>query len=454
MIQNIVHGHSFKGALSYIFQKEGASFVAGNTARNADDLNKLTSEFLSVANQRKAVKKSVVHISFAPNPDDNITDETACDFVQRYLEKMGYENSLFVMGKHTDTGHDHYHVVTSAVDLNGIKISDSKERIKNMKVSRALEKEFDLVVTEYDHDKPKTASKHQNAQPVSQLEFIQAAVERVAASQPSFPDFVKGLQDVGIEVKATFANDKIRLSYSYENYAVKASDIGGSQKLLEKKYGVIYDATTERKAIEKLCTRATKAEHRAHVEQKPERSEIGRDRGLESKDQSASEANRNTTTSTGQSLDELADQRRNGQALFAFRERISSFTRRVKKDSGELVVGFQKAVSTLQATSKRLTAIRNCRGTIREAGGKVEQLRERVAAILERRESSEPTMRELFERMSPKAQQMHERIAAQSHMPLDDYLAAKEPQIRKAFEKQQTQNRELNNENNPQSPSL
>lgn len=241
MIGGIGHGRSIISLLRYIFEKEQSQLLAHNTALTpADGLKSLASEFLAVMGRRRSVTKSVTHIYLSPNKLDDKTDEQLVEYAERYLQGMGYDNSPYVIAKHGDTGHEHLHIAVSSITYDGKVVDDSLERSRQMRLSRKLEKELGFVFTKYDADN-KTVPKWQRERAIVPMDYIKDAIELVTATEPSFPDFIRGMQDFGIDVKATFAKDKIRLSYKFDDVAIKASDCGGSQKLLEQRHGVKYE---------------------------------------------------------------------------------------------------------------------------------------------------------------------------------------------------------------------
>jgi len=249
-IMKIMHGFSHSGAGKYIFNKDHALFIESNMINYGSDINKLAREFIVNDSQNKVRKKNTVHIAYSPNPRDNTNQEEDLEFIHRWMEEMGYNNCLYTIAKHQDTDITHYHILTTSIAVNGRVVSDSNERIRNLKLCRKLEKEFGYEVVQYNPDSKKPIPQWQREKGSPQ-EYIEKAIEMTAACQPSFPDFIRSMQDLGIDVNANFAKDQIRLSYQFEGFAIKASSVGGSQKTLKTKYGVTYDKE-QRTTIEQI----------------------------------------------------------------------------------------------------------------------------------------------------------------------------------------------------------
>ncbi len=97
-----------------------------------------------IANNK--TEKPVRHISLNPHPDDRVNDNDYRRMARQYMQEMGYANQPYVVFKHTDIDRTHIHIVTTCVQLNGKKISDSYDHPRSMEVCRKLEKQFNLKV--------------------------------------------------------------------------------------------------------------------------------------------------------------------------------------------------------------------------------------------------------------------------------------------------------------------
>jgi len=82
-----------------------------------------------------------ISLNFAPNEDVN--DDTFNQIIDSYLLDMGYSNCPFIAIRHTDN-HPHVHLLLSTVDINGNWINNSKNYDRSFKVSRTIEKNFNL----------------------------------------------------------------------------------------------------------------------------------------------------------------------------------------------------------------------------------------------------------------------------------------------------------------------
>lgn len=155
MVAKIGKGSSLHGALSYNQEKvkeEQAKVLFSNRVM----LNRDGSVNLYLANQsfapylyaNKNTEKPILHISINPHPDDKVSDEMYCEIAQTYMQKMGLGDQPYLVYKHEDLDRQHIHIVTVNVDENGKKIGDSNNFYQSKKITRELEKNYNLHTAE------------------------------------------------------------------------------------------------------------------------------------------------------------------------------------------------------------------------------------------------------------------------------------------------------------------
>ena len=77
--------------------------------------------------------------------DENLYKDLASD----YLNRMGYGNCPYIVIRHDDKEHSHIHIMASVIDFDGRRVSDTLEKERSMKISRDMEKEYNLEQTQY-----------------------------------------------------------------------------------------------------------------------------------------------------------------------------------------------------------------------------------------------------------------------------------------------------------------
>lgn len=151
MVAKISKGSSLHGALSYNEEKvkEGQAKVlfSNRVMLNRDGSSNMYLTNLSFApylNANLNTEKPVLHISINPHPDDKVSDEMYCEIAQTYMQKMGYGEQPYIVYKHEDLDRKHIHIVSVNVDENGKKIDDSNNFYQSKKITRELEKTYNL----------------------------------------------------------------------------------------------------------------------------------------------------------------------------------------------------------------------------------------------------------------------------------------------------------------------
>ena len=95
----------------------------------------LTSFLLNYSFRNERVKKPQFHLAISCRGNE-YTQEELVKIAHQYLEKMGYAQPgqpLLIYGHH-DTDNNHIHVITSRIDPQGKKISDSLEKRRSQEV--------------------------------------------------------------------------------------------------------------------------------------------------------------------------------------------------------------------------------------------------------------------------------------------------------------------------------
>lgn len=155
MIINATLGNGFSGALQYI-HKTGKDLQENKRSEVIERNNLIGSNPKLLAYQMRAQanlsgysKKPVLHLSFNFATADNLTRQKEVECVKASMKHLGIseENHQYVIVKHNDSNHSHYHAIINKVS-NKNKIIDTNW-IKNKCVVTAdkIEQDFKLSRT-------------------------------------------------------------------------------------------------------------------------------------------------------------------------------------------------------------------------------------------------------------------------------------------------------------------
>ena len=94
---------SLYGALAYNYEKVAAGtaeILSGNRMISdrlglpSEDIRLALLSFENYLLANRNTEKPVLHISLSPAPEDRLTDGRLAELAERYMQKMGYGNSL------------------------------------------------------------------------------------------------------------------------------------------------------------------------------------------------------------------------------------------------------------------------------------------------------------------------------------------------------------------------
>ncbi len=141
MIANIKYGNNVVGIVNYVYKKvdeNQGEYIGGNILDNPSKKELIF--FLNHQGLQKDHATPFAHISLSLSiQDKKVSDVFFKKLADEYLINMGYENQPYVIVKHTDTQHQHVHIISTTVTEEGKKIYLSNDRVRSLNISRKLE---------------------------------------------------------------------------------------------------------------------------------------------------------------------------------------------------------------------------------------------------------------------------------------------------------------------------
>ena len=137
---------SVSSGLKYNERKVAEGKASVISSQKIDDLRNPMATFRRYENGSLRTKNLSFHASVNPSITDKMSDEQVQEFVKEYMQKMEYGDQPYILYKHTDTGRDHYHIVSVRVDENGRKIPDFRERRRSLEVLKELGPKYGFEV--------------------------------------------------------------------------------------------------------------------------------------------------------------------------------------------------------------------------------------------------------------------------------------------------------------------
>ena len=238
MIGKIIKGSGFQGCLCYVMGKTGASVI--DTNMDGNNPYSLATEFSLSWQLRPKLGHTVCHIILSLSPDEHLNDVSWQKAIAQYLKEMGFTNNQYIAVKHTDQeNHEHIHLVTSRVKMDGSVVSDSWDWIRSQDVIRKLEKDFELesVPSSWESDRQEpTKNQIENEKQTGKSTVKRQLADRIdqtLTNTTSLPDFIEQLNREGIEVKV----DRDRkgkpkgMAYKFDGVSMAGSSVGKAYSL-------------------------------------------------------------------------------------------------------------------------------------------------------------------------------------------------------------------------------
>jgi hypothetical protein len=267
MIGKQIKGTGFRGCLNYVLGKKDAALIGGTMCGQTPE--ELAAEFGIARQLRPNLKVAVFHATLSVDSTEKLEDSEENDqrwlaIAANYMKAMEFDNNQYAVVKHSDTEHDHIHIVASRICLDGGVVDDSWDYYKSQEVIRQLERNYNLetVTPSWETDKrAQTTGEHRQLKSKGNKSVrvqLQDLIDEVTQDNPSMPEFVERLQQQGVEVQVGLTRTGIGLSkgisYNLDGVALSGTQLGKAYTFsgLQKHRGISYDKGRDNALIEAL----------------------------------------------------------------------------------------------------------------------------------------------------------------------------------------------------------
>ena len=175
MIGNIIYGETCQGTLNYVLSKEGMRILGYGNTFSQNISPKFFGSVLHFQGQRNATKNRYAHISLSLPHGEHLDDATFFRISKEYMDSMGYGEQPYVVVRHTDTKHEHVHIVTTNVKEDGKILSIFNSYRRNIAAHQALEKKYGLS--------PSPSTKQERELPLYRLPDLKIDVDNTQGTR-------------------------------------------------------------------------------------------------------------------------------------------------------------------------------------------------------------------------------------------------------------------------------
>jgi hypothetical protein len=151
MIGKTSIGRSFKGCCAYNMQKveQGKGEILMAQGVRDFDQRAMVADFVRQAQMNPDLSRSVWHTAISFDPQDETRLRANPQLMQQvasdYLNGMGLDQSQYVVIRHRDTDHSHFHIIANRVASDGQTVSDSHNYSRSEKLLRQIEQKHQLT---------------------------------------------------------------------------------------------------------------------------------------------------------------------------------------------------------------------------------------------------------------------------------------------------------------------
>ncbi len=203
MIAKNEKGKSFGGCVRYVMNASAEVLAAEGVV--ADDAATITRDFAIQRSGRPEIKQPVGHIaiSFSPEDSPRMAGDFMLKLAHEYMAEMGIGNTQYIVMRHHNTDHDHFHIVYNRIDNDLKLISVNNDYRRNVAACKKLKDCHGLT---YGVGKEKV-----NRPKLTGADKVKYQIhDEIAANLPhstSYSDLEKRLRQAGITIQYKYRSE-------------------------------------------------------------------------------------------------------------------------------------------------------------------------------------------------------------------------------------------------------
>ena len=261
MVGNATTGTGFGGVLSYVYkekvkdlkEEEKPEFIASNQVYGSP--KEMAQQMRFISKENEYVSRPVLHVSLSFSKEEKLNKDETKKAIFSTLKELGVDGKLnqYVILKHNDAKHEHYHAVINKVNIEGKNLDTSyiKNRLQvacdKVEITQNLRRTEGRTIM-YDptnekgyrfrtiEEKKAAAEKKLNSKvrdKAPKIEdkknYIKSNITQVLTDKSVNDNekFKKALESKAIETK--FSENKNGIygaTYKYKNEVVKGTEVG------------------------------------------------------------------------------------------------------------------------------------------------------------------------------------------------------------------------------------
>ena len=232
MIAKNKKGKSFGGCVRYVMNEDCEVLEAEGVV--ADDVATITRDFAIQRSGRPEIKQPVGHIavSFSPEDSPRMTGDFMLKLAHEYMAEMGICNTQYIVVRHHNTDHDHFHIVYNRIDNDLKLISVNNDYRRNVAACKKLKDRHELT---YGTGKEKV-----NRPKLTGVDKVKYQIhDEIAANLPhstSYTDLEKRLRQAGITIQYKYRSGAEESPENIQGVSFRKGDYSFKGSQIDRKF--------------------------------------------------------------------------------------------------------------------------------------------------------------------------------------------------------------------------
>jgi hypothetical protein len=217
---------SFRRVCRYVSKDMARSIVLDAEGVREHDYRLMARDFETIHSLRELRQRPVFHGVLDFHRKEELDDRQVVEIAREYMREMGLVNTQYAVVKHTDTDHNHVHIVANLINYEGEPLDLYPTILRTNDIVKELVREHGLLLP------GKKNLRETNFDALDGSETRKYAIYRsIKEALPGcndFEDLQQRLTREGIDTKYRVdeqTGDRIGISFRYQGAAFKGSDI-------------------------------------------------------------------------------------------------------------------------------------------------------------------------------------------------------------------------------------
>ena len=262
-------GGGFRGALEYDLQEGKSELLETNLA--GETPRAMAQEFGEVRQLRPNLGKAVFHASVSAALGEHLTNAQWVAIAHRALDGLGLTDNQYVITRHTDTEHEHIHILANRITFGGEVVNDWQFKRRLEPLMREIERDYGLRAVAPSQEAARKAPTQgeieyalRTGEP-SLKHQLQDLCDAAMQDCRNLSTYIQRLEAVGVDVIPTVQLNGAKVSglmYRLNEGLMKGSDLGKAYSPVGlAKKGVTYAQDRDFATVERCREREA---HRAY----------------------------------------------------------------------------------------------------------------------------------------------------------------------------------------------